>query len=101
MDADELRELMGEPPGGANHGRVRTSGGWRSLEPAHTELEYVIPDPDYRAKDKYDSRAPHGTRSRYIHGECRCEHCRSAEREYRRALRSRGRASASDTLQEP
>lgn len=79
MTFDELADLMAEPPGGENHGRVRTEGGWRSLEP-HQEhdLPYIVNDPDYRAPEKY----AHGTRSRYVHGPCRCGSCRDANRRY-------------------
>lgn len=79
MSLDELAELMAEPPGGHNHGRVRTAGGWRSLEPDYSqELPYIVHDPEYRAIEKYR----HGTRSRYVHGQCRCDKCRKANRDY-------------------
>lgn len=87
MTLDELAELMAEPPGGENHGRVRTEGGWRSLEPDYSaDLPYLIHDPDYRNAQKYE----HGTRSRYVADGCRCDECRRANREYMRARRSRG-----------
>lgn len=93
MTLDELAELMAEPPGGENHGRVRTEGGWRSLENAYegADLPYVIHDPEYRARDRYETRAAHGTRTRYRHGPCRCLLCRQAERDYRRSYRNRKR----------
>jgi len=92
---DELEELMQEPPGGENHGRVRTSGGWRSLEPQiDVDLPYVIDDPSYRHAGKY----AHGTRSRYVHDRCRCDDCRRANREY--AQRRRAATDAADSLRE-
>lgn len=87
MTFDELEELMSEPPGGENHGRVRTEGGWRSLEPRADGdiIPYVVDNPEYRDTLQY----AHGTRSRYIHASCRCALCRKAERDYRRRLRAR------------
>lgn len=85
MTFDELEELMSEPPGGENHGRTRTEGGWRSLEPHYEQdLPYVIVDPEYRRTTSYE----HGTLAKYNHGRCRCELCRQAMREYRRSRRS-------------
>lgn len=90
MTHDELAELMSEPPGGHNHGRKRGEGGWVSLETFgfdEGDLEYVVNDPLFRRRTRYDSHAPHGTRSRYVNGRCRCEDCRRANREYIRQLR--------------
>ncbi len=85
MTFDELAELMSEPPGGENHGRVRTEGGWRSLEPDYARyLPYVVVDPDYRSAIP---TSEHGTRARYVRG-CRCDPCRAANRDYMRARRS-------------
>ena len=85
MDADDLADLMAEPPGGENHGRVRTEGGWRSLAPAPSaDLPYIIDDPEYRAAHRYE----HGTRARYVHDRCRCALCRKANRDYMRKRRS-------------
>jgi hypothetical protein len=88
MDADELAEMMAEPPGGENHGRVRSSGGWRSLEPIHTELDYIVPDPEYgKGRRRKDTSIPHGTRGGYTNHRCRCDLCRHAQREYIGAYR--------------
>ena len=86
MTPYELEALMQEPPGGENHGRVRTEGGWRSLEPDYTpELPFIIDNPEYRDVSKAD----HGTVARYNHGPCRCDRCRSAWRVYMREYRQR------------
>lgn len=93
MTPDELRELMEEAPGGENHGRVRTEGGWRSLEPRpDIDLPFIIDDPEYREARNY----AHGTRSRYVMG-CKCARCRKANRDYQRSRR----AGAAGTPQEP
>lgn len=91
MTPDEWSELMEEPPGGENHGRVRTSGGWRSFEPYYgLDLEYVIEDPLYgqgkRNKRPADT-IPHGTLGGYTNHECRCDPCRAAKRSYERRRR--------------
>lgn len=98
MTFDELAELMEEPPGGHNHGRKRgMDGRWVSLETqdvAEGELTYLIHDPEYRDTQRYE----HGTRSRYVHGDCRCGACRRANRDYMRARRAA--SGLADTLPE-
>lgn len=90
MTHDELAELMASAPGGDNHGRARTAGGWRSLERLHTELDYIVPDPAYnqgRRLEKSPAAIPHGTRTGY-RDRCRCAACRRAQRDYMRRYRA-------------
>lgn len=82
MTHDELAELMGEPPGGHNSGRVRSDrGAWHSLggdavDVIEMGLESVI------------QTFVHGTRASYNDG-CRCPSCMRANRDYMRAYRRR------------
>ena len=92
MDADELADLMAEPPGGGeSHGRRKTEAGWRYIgETYESDLPYVIDDPEYnqgRRLRRSPEGIPHGTRGGYTNHRCRCDLCRKAQRDYLRKRR--------------
>jgi hypothetical protein len=91
LEWDEIVELMEEPPGGDNHGRVKGANGWKSLEASYeADLPYLVEDPEWRTgrrRKKEPWEIVHGTRSAYVNDQCRCDDCRTANREYIRALR--------------
>lgn len=95
MSFDELAELMSEPPGGENHGRVRTESGWRDLSATFDlDLPYIIDDPEWRSgrrRQKTIDEIAHGTRSAYVNDRCRCPVCREANAEYIRRFRANRR----------
>lgn len=69
MIEEDLAELMSEPPGGENHGFVRTPfGSWSSLA--------SIED-DVRRQVFTQSTHPHGSAYGYRHLKCRCVECRA------------------------
>lgn len=92
MTFDDLEELMQEAPGGENHGRVRTGGGWRSLsETYEADLPYVVVDPEYgqgRRLRRSSEGIRHGTTGGYRNHGCRCDLCRAAQRESLRRYRA-------------
>ena len=92
MTFEELEELMQEPPGGENHGRVRTEGGWRDLEYSYeADLPYIVVDPEYgkgRRLRRSPEGIPHGTTGGYRNHRCRCDECRAAQREALRRYRT-------------
>ena len=94
MTFDELAELMGEPPGGHNHGRKRgPGGGWISLEEdlAAAYEEHLTIDPEqqpYHRPVKPAETIRHGALSAYKNDRCRCDLCRAANAEYVRRRRN-------------
>ena len=100
LTPDEWDELMSEPPGGDNHGRRMTAGGWWSLEEDFAKsfqggltIEKFEPAPRPRSI-KPDDVIRHGTLAAYQNDKCRCGLCRAAQREYMRQWR---KENASDS----
>jgi hypothetical protein len=81
-DEIDFEALMSEPPGGENHGRVRTDTGWRDLETGETFSRSPA------IREDIGSRTRHGTLYWYTKRECRCPLCRLARAEYDRARRA-------------
>lgn len=93
MTDDELAELMQEAPGGLNHGRKRTAGGWWSLEEDFSRsfqggLTIEEFEPPKRRSTKPEDTIRHGTLSAYQNDGCRCDLCRKAQRDYMREWRA-------------
>lgn len=81
-ELSELADLMGDPPGGLNHGTTRKDGWWVPLDvESHGDGLVAF------AESPYQMGTPrnHGTRYAYQIG-CRCERCRAwnAEKSRRR-----------------
>lgn len=104
---DEWAEIMEEAPGGLNHGRRRSAGGWWSLEEDVSRsfqdgLTIEEFEPPKRRPNKPDDTIRHGTLAAYQNDGCRCELCRESKRSYMRVWRAMKRQSSdpSDTLPE-
>lgn len=107
LSPDEWAELMEGPPGGENHGRRRSIGGWWDLEEDFSKSfqaglsieEFETPK---RRSVKPEDTIRHGTLSAYKNDRCRCERCRAAQREYMQEWRDRppSPSESPDTLRE-
>ena len=68
LELDFIEELMSQPPGGHNHGRKQTEGGWSPLETDPIDIPSWKRDP---------VPTPHATDYAYRKLRCRCEICRA------------------------